>query len=110
MQKAKFLIFCTIFVVGGAYCQGRDDKSSPRVSVSVIKKPLDKLFFPSVTEALAESVRKPLLPSDYYFTHLGFFCKKELKLENATGVPFKFRLGSLQECDRLEGKRLSRLP
>ena len=46
-----------------------------------------------------------LLPVDYYSTQLGFFCKQEIKMEKITKVPFKFRLGSVQQCDWLEGKR-----
>ena len=45
------------------------------------------------------------LPGNYYADHLGFFCKQEIKMEKITRVPFKFRLGSLQQCDWLEGKR-----
>ncbi len=46
-----------------------------------------------------------VLPANFYCNQLGFFCKKELKFEAATGIPFKFRLGSLQYNDWLEGKR-----
>lgn len=46
---------------------------------------------------------KPL-PQNYYAQHLGFFCKKEIKLEQKTGIPFRFRLGSVAYCDKLEGK------
>jgi len=45
-----------------------------------------------------------LVPSDYYTQHFGFFCDKELKLEKTTGVPFRFRLGSVESCNKLEGK------
>jgi hypothetical protein len=44
------------------------------------------------------------IPSNYYSAHLGFFCKQEIKMEKVTRVPFKFRLGSVQQCDWLEGK------
>jgi hypothetical protein len=42
--------------------------------------------------------------SGSYLGGLGFFCKKELDIEKATHLPIRFRLGSLQEVNRLEGK------
>jgi hypothetical protein len=45
------------------------------------------------------------LPSNYYTQNLGFFCKKEIALEKATRIPFKFRLGSIDYCNYLEGKK-----
>lgn len=45
-----------------------------------------------------------ILPANYYCTQLGFFCKKELKFESTTKVPLRFRLGSLQYNDWMEGK------
>jgi len=55
-----------------------------------------------------DSLRKSpvkILPPDHYVKGLGFFCKKELQLEKVTKIPFRFRLGSLEYTDQLEGKR-----
>jgi len=46
----------------------------------------------------------PTLENDYYTHHLGFFCKKELEFEKTTRIPLRFRLGSLEQCNYLEGK------
>ena len=45
-----------------------------------------------------------IIPSNYYTKNLAFFCKKELQLEEVTKVPFRFRLGSVDYVDQLEGK------
>ena len=44
------------------------------------------------------------VPSDVYFTQSGVMCKMEWKLEKASHIPFRFRLGSLADCNALERK------
>jgi hypothetical protein len=43
-------------------------------------------------------------PANIYYLQSGYFCKREWELEKATHVPFRFRLGSLAECNAMEGK------
>lgn len=54
-------------------------------------------------------VKKPipafLINSNYVEAHYGFICKKELQLEKQTKLPLKIRVGSLSDCDYLEGKQ-----
>jgi hypothetical protein len=43
-------------------------------------------------------------PANLYYLQSGFFCKREWEFEKATHIPFRFRLGSLADCNAMEGK------
>jgi hypothetical protein len=47
------------------------------------------------------------VPKAYNYDDLAFFCKLEVKIENVTKVPIKFRLGDFQYIEKLEGKPYS---
>jgi hypothetical protein len=47
------------------------------------------------------------VPANYYTTQIGFFCKTERALEKQTKVAVKFRLGSVEQTQKLEGYNLS---
>ena len=49
-----------------------------------------------------------MVSGDYYNHQLGFVCKKEWRMEKATHIPLRLRLGSLDYCNMLEGKSPSR--
>ncbi len=56
------------------------------------------------TEENSKTIPPTFLSPGFYASQLGFFCKQEIKMDKITKVPFRFRLGSVAECNRLEGK------
>ena len=81
---------------------------------SYIKLPVSeytqKLFrMPAYKNKIHEPARLNRSPiviaPNYYAQRLGIICKKEWALEKATKIPFRFRIGSLQQCNFLEGKK-----
>ena len=47
----------------------------------------------------------PTLPACYRYEDLALFCRIEVQLEKAAKLPVRFRLGSVDYVDYLEGKR-----
>jgi hypothetical protein len=113
-----------IFVAGGAFCQNMviktaEDKNLFNIKPSSqsfkniafnnhFKKSDKKLTQPGLTNLnpviRLNPVSCSVIDADFYSQGFGFFCKKELKFEKATKIPLRFRLGTLQYNDYLEGK------
>ncbi|SFD34184.1 hypothetical protein SAMN05518672_1011715 [Chitinophaga sp. CF118] len=71
----------------------------------VAPAPVSLLTFSSAQELpIAPKATSPVGPGDYYQQCFGYFCKREWAWEKQTKVPVKFRLGSYQEAQRIEGK------
>jgi hypothetical protein len=97
-KKSKIFIFCMIFVV----------KITPAQQIPLqpnTVKGLQPGSFPRIVLINEQRVEKSMVSPRFYVNNLGFFCKQELKFRAATGLPMVFRLGSLQYCDRMEGKK-----
>ena len=123
-KKAKILFFCMIFVARAIFCQNPLEKSaispnfysSKPFTQSGIKANIKTEFLEKKNSVISRintvSPKALLIPhpyfalaADYYTKDFGFFCKKELQFEKATKLPFRFRLGSVQYCDWMEGKK-----
>jgi hypothetical protein len=62
-------------------------------------------MMPNLTDGkYAPSIGFYSQPADLYYMQSGFFCKREWELEKTTHIPFRFRLGSLADCNAMEGK------
>lgn len=93
-----------IFVVPTALSQITAQKTTPVTLLTTWLKPV-AISILIKNNAVAAQANIPFLSANYYATQLGFFCKQELKFEKVVKIPFKFRLGSVEDCDKLEGKR-----
>lgn len=92
-----------IFVGESAISQQLSQNKSPKMLPVFSKKPASTGFLHSFPKSPALVTISPL-NADYYSRNLGFFCKQEIKFEKVTKIPFRFRLGSVQQCDWLEGR------
>lgn len=94
----KILVFCTIFVVNGLAAQQIQLKDTASKAFAKV---------PSLYFSPNSSTLYPLqqVPPNFYVKNLGFFCRQELKLEAVTKIPFRFRVGSVNYCDWMEGKK-----
>jgi len=63
-------------------------------------------FMPSISLFRSLENLKPPVSADFSTCTYGFFCREELKIEKATKMPIRFRLGSLAQCNYYEGKKL----
>lgn len=59
----------------------------------------------SLTQPVKTVLHKPILAPDFYSKQLSFFCRQEIKMDKVIKIPFRFRLGSVEQCNWLEGKR-----
>lgn len=68
------------------------------------QNPSDSLAFVKFKLLKMTLGSKPSALPNYYLPTLGFFCKKELLVQQKTGFPVKLRLGTVQTTDKQEGK------
>ena len=99
-SKLITLLFCAVTVTVSGFSQSI---SSLFKSNSLPKKKIDS------TAKVNLYVSPAMLVSPtFYSSNLAFFCRQEIKFEKVTKIPLKFRLGSVQQVDYLEGKNNTR--
>ena len=102
----KICGFIAIFFICPLFLSAQADGHAKLSPQKYIQKLLTRPAYKTQINQSVELSRPfAVIAPNYYTQHLGIMCKKELALEKVTKIPFRFRLGSLQHCNYLEGKK-----
>ena len=96
------VLFCTFTVACFETIATAQLKIAPEKAVR-LKDPMEIRPIYSLKQ-IEEGRRMSSLPGFYKVNPQGFFCRAEFRLEQRTGIPFRFRLGSLEYTNALENK------
>ena len=75
--------------------------------ISTSPMAINAIFQPSLLHRSTLDFSNVLNISAYNYDDLAIFCKLEVKMEKAAGLPVKFRLGEVNYVEQLEGKPYS---
>lgn len=97
-----------IFLFSGFFLRAQSNNTTKELSAKATSAPTIK--FPlahaiNLEKQVIGSKLISIVPQNYYSQHFGIMCKKELQFEKTTKIPLRFRVGSLQQCNYLEGKK-----
>ena len=97
--KKKTILALTVKLVFSFICvqaQGiKDSAKENSLRMPVLYTNINLIKYPVISNQIS---------GNFYSKQLPFFCNKEFQLQKAVGIPIKIRVGSVEYCDKLEGK------
>jgi hypothetical protein len=98
LKKKTFLALTVKLLLSVTCLQAQSSNDSAKIdSVHFYMLPYNAFY-------LKPSTIQNQLSGNFYSKQLPFFCNKELQVQKAVGIPIKFRLSTVEYCDKLEGK------
>ena len=99
LKKKTFLALTVKLLFSFIYVQAQSTNDSAKVNNFHLPA-----FYTNISFIKYPVLQNQIL-GNFYAKQLPFFCNKELQVQKAVGIPIKFRVGSVEYCDKLEGKR-----
>ncbi len=105
-----FFLFLSTFSIAQTIDYSLSGKSLQYLKDADVENPLVPYYYYQLTflkkVLIQQGIPNCFNPKKYQGkAHSAFFCKLEDRLEKKTKTAFRFRLGSLEYVDKLEGKR-----
>jgi hypothetical protein len=98
LKKKTFLALTVKLLFSFTCAQAQVSKDSANADS------VHSISFYTTNYFVGKPVFQSQLPGNFYANQLPFFCSKELQVQKAVGIPIKFRLSTVEYCDKLEGK------
>ncbi len=118
-RRYVFLVVCLLMFYGKINGQKIPEKSKPlphipfklmpRPQIHPTLNPSQISIFGSYSLANKFELNAPI-PGNHFFKQLPFFCRTELQIEKTINIPFRFRVGSPDHVNYLEGKHKYYVP
>ncbi len=99
-MRQRFFLILVVLITCNLYIVAQVEKkliAYPAILVNSGKQPVNIPF------QFTSNPLQPVRP-DFYNKQLGFFCRQEWKIEKSARIPFRFRLGSIDYVNKMEGK------